>query len=54
MNAKFFELVIDESIDITITSHLFLFATFVEDCLPIPIFLDILCIFDGFKNVELI
>jgi hypothetical protein len=45
---------IDESINILITNHLVQFATFVEDGEAVCMFLGLLGIKDGTKNVVLI
>ena len=37
-DSKFFGLMIDESTDVSVTGHVVIFATFVEDGLPISIF----------------
>ena len=50
-NSKFFGLMIDESIDISSTSHVVMFGTFVEEGLPISVFLDLFEIPNGKKDV---
>jgi len=37
-NARFFGIMIDESTDIAVTSHLVVFASFVEEGLPVSVF----------------
>ena len=51
-DSKFFGLIIDELTDVSVTGHVVVFATFVEDELPVSIFLDLLKIANGRKNVE--
>jgi hypothetical protein len=53
-NANFFGIKIDESTDIAVISHLVVFATFVEDGLPVSTFLGLLFISEGPKDVVLI
>ena len=45
---------IDKSIDINSTSHVVVFGTFVEESLPISVFLDIFEVSNGKKDASLI
>ena len=51
-DSKFFGLMIDESTDVSVTGHVVVFATFVEDGLPVSIFLGLLEIANGRKDAE--
>jgi hypothetical protein len=53
-DAKFFGIMIDESTDVSVTGHLVVFATFVEDGEVACVFLGLLGIKDGKKDVALI
>ena len=53
-DAKYFGLMIDESTDISVTGHLVVFATFVEDGDIVCVFLGLLHILDGRKDAALI
>ena len=53
-DAKYFGLMIDESIDISVIGHLVVFATFVEDGDIVCVFLGLLHITDGKKDIALI
>lgn len=49
-NARFFGIMIDESTDIAVTSHLVVFASFFEEGIPVSVFLGLLFIADGHKD----
>ena len=53
-DSKFFGLMIDELIDISSTSHVVVFDTFVEEGLPISVFLDLFEVPNGKKDSDLI
>jgi len=54
LNSLFFGIKIDEYIDICVTSHLIVFATFIEEGLHITVFLGLLEIEVGKYNVIVI
>ena len=49
-NSKFYGIMIDESIDVSVTGHIVVFACFVEDGLLVAVFLGLIQISDGKKN----
>ena len=49
-NSKFYGIMIDESIDVSVTDHIVVFACFVEEGLHVVIFLGLTQISDGKKN----
>ena len=53
-NSKFYGIMIDESTDISVTGHLFVFATFVEDGIPVSVFLGLLYIPNDKKDASII
>ena len=53
-DAKFYGIMIDESTDISVTGHLVVFATFVEEGEVASVFLGLLQIADGKKDATLI
>ena len=53
-DSRFFGIMIDKSTDISVTCHLVVFATFVEDGLHFHVFLGLLHIKEGKKDVCII
>ena len=49
-NSKFFGIMIDESTDVSVTGHIVVFACFVEEGLPVSVFLGLIHIEDGKKD----
>ena len=53
-DSRFFGIMIDESTDISVTGHLVVFASFVEEGLPLCVFLGLLHIEEGKKDACII
>ena len=53
-NSNFYGIMIDESTDISVTGHLVVFATFLEDGIPVSVFLGLLHIPNGKKDASII
>jgi len=53
-DSQFFGIMVDESTDISVLGHLVVFATFLEDGVPICVFLGLLHIPGGKKNASII
>jgi hypothetical protein len=53
-DSRFFGIMIDESTDISVTDHLVVFVTFVEEGLPLCVFLGLLHIEEGKKDACII
>ena len=53
-DTRFYGVTVDESTDVSMTGHLVVFAIFVEECLPQCVFLGLLHIDDGKKDVGII
>ena len=53
-DSKFYGVMIDESTDISVTGHLVVFASFVEEGMPQCVFLGLIHIEDGKKDAEVI
>ena len=49
-NSRFYGIMIDESTDVSVTGYIVVFACFVEEGLPVAIFLGLIQISDGKKN----
>jgi hypothetical protein len=53
-NSAFYGVMIDESTDISVTGHLVVFATIIEEGLPVTLFLGLLQIEEGKKDSTMI
>ena len=53
-NSPFYGIMIDESTDVSVTGHLVVFATIVEEGVPVTVFLGLLQIKDGKKDAGVI
>ena len=53
-NSPFYGILIDESTDISITGHLVVFATIIEEGVPMIVFLGLLEIEGGKKYVSIV
>ena len=51
-DSKLFDLTIDESTDVSVTGHVVVFATFVEEGLPVSVFLGLLENSNGKKDAQ--
>jgi len=49
-NSKFYGIIIDESTDVSVTGHIVIFASIIEDGLPVLVFLNIIQIEDEKKD----